>query len=44
MEQMEAQAEHVGTEIVSDIVVTADLSRGRSAWPAIPARSSWPIP
>jgi thioredoxin reductase (NADPH) len=27
MEQMQAQAEHVGTEIVSDIVVEADLSR-----------------
>jgi thioredoxin reductase (NADPH) len=26
MEQMKAQAEHVGTEIVSDIVLTADLS------------------
>jgi len=26
MEQMQAQAEHVGTEIVTDIVVTADLS------------------
>ena len=27
MEQMQAQAEHVGTEIVTDIVVEADLSR-----------------
>jgi thioredoxin reductase (NADPH) len=27
MDQMQAQAEHVGTEIVSDIVVEADLSR-----------------
>jgi thioredoxin reductase (NADPH) len=27
MEQMQAQAEHVGTEIVSDIVTAADLSR-----------------
>src|SRR4051794_17080097 len=27
MEQMQAQAEHVGTEIVSDVVVEADLSR-----------------
>jgi thioredoxin reductase (NADPH) len=27
MEQMQAQAEHVGTEIVSDIVVEADLSK-----------------
>ena len=27
MEQMEAQARHVGTEIVADIVLTADLSR-----------------
>ncbi|HVI33665.1 thioredoxin-disulfide reductase [Phenylobacterium sp.] len=27
MEQMQAQAEHVGTEIVNDIVVTADLSK-----------------
>src|ERR1700733_12141967 len=27
MEQMQAQAEHVGTEIVSDIVLTADLSQ-----------------
>jgi thioredoxin reductase (NADPH) len=27
MEQMEAQARHVGTEIVSDIVLKADLSR-----------------
>ena len=27
MEQMEAQARHVGTEIVNDIVVEADLSR-----------------
>src|SRR5213596_2047597 len=26
MEQMRAQAEHVGTEIVSDLVVEADLS------------------
>ena len=26
MEQMQAQAEHVGTEIVNDIVLTADLS------------------
>ncbi|MFM8938680.1 MAG: NAD(P)/FAD-dependent oxidoreductase, partial [Phenylobacterium sp.] len=26
MEQMQAQAEHVGTEIINDIVVTADLS------------------
>lgn len=27
MEQMRAQAEHVGTEVVSDIVVSADLSQ-----------------
>ncbi|MDB5423448.1 MAG: trxB [Phenylobacterium sp.] len=27
MEQMEAQARHVGTEIVNDIVLTADLSK-----------------
>jgi thioredoxin reductase (NADPH) len=27
MDQMKAQAEHVGTEIVNDIVLTADLSR-----------------
>ena len=27
MEQMEAQAKHVGTEIINDIVLTADLSR-----------------
>jgi thioredoxin reductase (NADPH) len=27
MEQMKAQAEHVGTEIVSDVIVQADLSR-----------------
>jgi len=27
MEQMKAQAEHVGTEIIEDIVVSADLSR-----------------
>jgi thioredoxin reductase (NADPH) len=27
MEQMKAQAEHVGTEIVNDIVVSADLSK-----------------
>src|ERR1700748_1252259 len=27
MEQMQAQAEHVGTEIVSDIVLSADLSQ-----------------
>lgn len=27
MEQMQAQAEHVGTEIVNDIVLTADLSK-----------------
>ncbi len=27
MEQMEAQAKHVGTEIVNDIVLTADLSQ-----------------
>jgi thioredoxin reductase (NADPH) len=27
MEQMQAQAEHVGTEIVSDIVTSADLSK-----------------
>ena len=27
MEQMQAQAEHVGTEVVSDVVVQADLSR-----------------
>ena len=27
MEQMQAQAEHVGTEVVNDIVVSADLSR-----------------
>src|ERR1044071_4591228 len=27
MEQMEAQAEHVGTEIVTDIVLKADLSQ-----------------
>src|ERR1700712_3533303 len=27
MEQMRAQAEHVGTQFVSDIVVTADLSQ-----------------
>ncbi len=27
MDQMKAQAEHVGTEIVSDIVLTADLSQ-----------------
>ncbi|MCA6325347.1 FAD-dependent oxidoreductase, partial [Phenylobacterium sp.] len=26
MEQMQAQAEHVGTEIINDIVVSADLS------------------
>jgi thioredoxin reductase (NADPH) len=31
MEQMEAQAEHVGTEIVSDIVLSMDLSSARSA-------------
>ena len=43
MEQMQAQAEHVGTEIVNDIVLEADLStaavppglrlRRRSGWP-----------
>ena len=27
MEQMEAQAKHVGTEIINDIVLTADLSK-----------------
>src|SRR5215217_7947770 len=27
MEQMQAQAEHVGTEVVTDIVTRADLSR-----------------
>src|SRR3954469_24965582 len=27
MEQMQAQAEHVGTEVVSDVVVEADLSQ-----------------
>src|SRR3546814_14658644 len=27
MEQMEAQARHVGTEIVNDIVLSADLSQ-----------------
>ncbi|MFL6948751.1 MAG: NAD(P)/FAD-dependent oxidoreductase, partial [Xanthobacteraceae bacterium] len=27
MEQMQAQAEHVGTEVVNDIVVSADLSQ-----------------
>src|SRR5579862_4055152 len=27
MEQMQAQAEHVGTEIVNDIVLSADLSK-----------------
>src|SRR6201988_1595633 len=27
MEQMQAQAEHVGTEIITDIVVEADLSK-----------------
>src|SRR5690348_3130726 len=27
MEQMEAQARHVGTEIVTDMIVEADLSR-----------------
>ena len=27
MEQMQAQAEHVGTEIINDIVLTADLSQ-----------------
>src|SRR5206468_6857567 len=27
MDQMQAQAEHVGTEIVTDIVVEADLSK-----------------
>ena len=27
MEQMEAQAKHVGTEVINDIVLTADLSR-----------------
>jgi thioredoxin reductase (NADPH) len=27
MEQMKAQAEHVGTEIIEDIVVSADLSQ-----------------
>src|SRR5438045_8528620 len=27
MEQMQAQAEHVGTEVVNDIVTSADLSQ-----------------
>ena len=27
MEQMQAQAEHVGTEIINDIVIEADLSQ-----------------
>src|SRR5271163_4456550 len=27
MDQMKAQAEHVGTEVVNDIVISADLSR-----------------
>ena len=27
MDQMQAQAEHVGTEVINDIVLTADLSK-----------------
>ena len=42
MEQMAKQAEHVGTSIVYDLIVAADLRRGRSASPPIPATSSWP--
>ena len=42
MEQMQAQAEHVGTRIVTDLVTSVDLAAGRSGWSAIPARSSSP--
>ncbi len=43
MEQMQAQAEHVGTRIVTDIVTKADLLAARSGWRPIPARSGWRI-
>ena len=42
MEQMQKQAEHVGTKIVTDHVTEVDLAAGRSASPAIPATSISP--
>ena len=42
MEQMQKQAEHVGTSIVTDHVTEVDLGSGRSASPAIPATSISP--
>ena len=44
MEQMAAQAEHVGTRIVHDLITRVDFARGRSAASPIRAMSSWPMP
>jgi thioredoxin reductase len=37
MEQMQKQAEHVGTQLFFDTIVEVDLSRARSSASAIPA-------
>jgi thioredoxin reductase len=42
MEQMQAQAEHVGTEVVTDIVTRPTSAGARSGWKPIAARSGWP--
>jgi thioredoxin reductase (NADPH) len=43
MDQMKAQAEHVGTEFVSDIVLSADLSQAPvPASRPTAARTGWP--
>jgi thioredoxin reductase len=44
MEQMQAQAEHVGTEIVTDIVTRPTCPSARSGWRPTAARSGWPRP
>ena len=44
MEQMAAQAEHVGTRIVQDLITRGGfLARGRSAARRIRATCSWPM-
>ena len=42
MEQMQKQAEHVGTRIVTDHVNKATSRNGRSGWKPIPATSTSP--
>ena len=44
MEQMQAQAEHVGAQILNDIVIEADLSSRPFRLICDPARSCWPRP